>query len=123
MSLAPTNPMGRVMVSILVFEAIIFGLAIAGMIQVSALSVPLSFGLGGGAAALAIVAAGLLRRPVGYVLGWLTQLVAVGLGFATEMMFAVGGMFALLWVVCFVLGRRIETTSATGAQRPGSKES
>ena len=119
MSLAPTNPMGRVMVSILVFEAIIFGLAIAGMIQVSALSVPLSFGLGGGAAALAIVAARLLRRPGGYLLGWLTQLVAVGLGFATPMMFAVGGIFVLLWVVCFVLGRRIETTPPGGG-RPAS---
>ena len=38
------------------------------------------------------------------------RLVAIGFGFATEMMFVVGGMFALLWVVCFVLGRRIETT-------------
>lgn len=117
MNLAPTNPMGRVMLSILVFEAIIFGLAIAGMIQVSTVSVPLSFGLGLGAAALAIVAAGLLRRPGGYLLGWLTQLVAVGLGFATAMMFAVGGMFFLLWVVCFVLGRRIEATPP-GRGRP-----
>lgn len=123
MRLAATNPMGRVMLSILAFEAIIFGLAIAGMIQISALPMPLSFGLGLGAAALAVVAAGLLRHPVGYPLGWLTQLVAVGMGLATEMMFWVGGMFALLWVVCFALGRRIETTTATGAQRPGRKES
>jgi hypothetical protein len=112
--LAPTNPMGRVMLSILVFEAIIFGLAIAGMIQVSTLSVPLSFGLGFGAAALAIVAAGMLRRPGGYLLGWITQVVAIALGFATSMMFWVGGMFVLLWVVCFALGRRIETTPPGG---------
>ena len=117
MKLAPTNPMGRVMLSILVFEAIIFGLAIAGMIQVSTLSVPLSFGLGFGAAALAIVAAGMLRRPGGYLLGWITQVVALALGFATSMMFWVGGMFVLLWVVCFVLGRRIEATP-TGGGRP-----
>jgi hypothetical protein len=51
------------------------------------------------------------------------QLVAVALGFAVSMMFWVGGIFAMLWVVCFALGRRIETTSATGAERPGSKES
>jgi hypothetical protein len=114
--LASTNPMGRVMLSILVFEAIIFGLAIAGMIQVSALSVQLSFGLGLGAAVLAIVAAALLRCPGGYLLGWLTQAVAVGLGFATPMMFAVGGIFLLLWVVCFVLGRRIETTPPGGGR-------
>jgi hypothetical protein len=118
--LAPTNPMGRVMLSILVFEAIIFGLAIAGMIQVSTLSVQLSFGLGLGAAALAIVAAAMLRRPGGYLLGWLTQVVAVGLGFATSMMFAVGGIFLLLWVVCFALGRRIETTPPGGGRRAPS---
>jgi hypothetical protein len=114
--LAPTNPMGRVMLSILVFEAIIFGLAIAGMIQVYTLSVPLSFGLGFGAAALAIVAAGMLRRPGGYLLGWITQVVALALGFATSMMFWVGGMFVLLWVVCFVLGRRIEATPPGGGR-------
>ncbi len=114
MRLAASNPMGRVMLSILAFEAIIFGLAIAGMIQVSSLPVPLSFGLGLGAAALALVAAALLRGPVGYPLGWLTQLVGIGLGLATEMMFWVGGMFALLWVVCFLLGRRIERTEPVG---------
>jgi len=115
-TLAPTNPMGRVMMSILIFEAIIFGLAIAGMIQVSSLEVPLSFGLGLGAAALAIVASGLLRRPGGYWLGWLTQVVAIALGFATTMMFWVGGMFVLLWLVCFALGRRIEATPPGGAR-------
>ena len=114
MRLARSNPMGRVMLSILAFEAIVFGLAIAGMIQVSDVAVPVAFGVGLGAAALALVAAGLLRGPAGYPLGWLTQLVGIGLGFATEMMFAVGGMFALLWVVCFVLGRRIETTPPAG---------
>ena len=116
MRLAPTNPMGRAMLSILAFEAIVFGLAIAGMIQVSDVAVPVAFGLGFGGVALALVAAALLRRPVGYPLGWFTQLVAIGFGFATEMMFVVGGMFALLWVVCFVLGRLIETTP--GARPP-----
>lgn len=114
MRLASTNPMGRVMLSILAFEAIVFGLAIAGMIQVSDRSVGVAFGLGLGAAALALLSAALLRGPAGYPLGWLTQLVAIGLGFATDMMFWVGGMFALLWVVCFVLGRRIESTPPAG---------
>ncbi len=114
MRLAPTNPMGRAMLSILGFEVIVFGLAIPGMIQVSEVSVGMAFALGGAAAVLAIIAAALLRRPIGYPLGWLTQLVAIALGFATPMMFAVGGMFALLWVVCFVLGRRIAATPPAG---------
>ncbi len=123
MRLAPDNPMGRVMLSILGFEAIVFGLAIAGMIQVSELPVGTSFAAGLGAATLAVLAAALLRRPPGYLLGWLTQVVAVALGLATPMMFAVGGMFALLWVVCFVLGRRITATTAKGAQRPAAEGS
>ena len=114
MSLATGNPMGRVMLSILGFEAVVFGLAIAGMIQVSDVPVTTAFVLGLGAAVLALLAAALLRRPPGYPLGWLTQVVAVGLGLATPMMFAVGGMFALLWVVCFILGRRIEATPPAG---------
>ncbi len=114
MRLAAKNPMGRVMLSILAFEAIVFGLAIAGMIQVSFMTVPLAFGLGLGAALLALLAAALLRGPAGYALGWLTQVVGIALGLATPMMYAVGGMFALLWVVCFVLGRRIETTPPAG---------
>ncbi|MGC3992883.1 MAG: DUF4233 domain-containing protein [Propionicimonas sp.] len=106
--------MGRVMLSILAFEAIVFGLAIAGMIQVSDVPVTTAFLLGAGAAVLALLAAAMLRTPAGYPLGWLTQVVAIALGLATPMMFAVGGMFALLWVVCFVLGRRIETTPPAG---------
>jgi hypothetical protein len=106
--------MGKVMLSVLIFEAIVFGLAIPGMIQVSALPVGLSFGLGLGAAALAILAAAWLRRPGGYPFGWVVQLVAVALGFAVSMVFWVGGIFAMLWVVCFALGRRIETTPPAG---------
>lgn len=108
MRLHPQNPMGRVMLSILVFEAVVCGLAIAGMIQVEAMPVLTSSLLGGGAALLALVAAGLLRTPLGYPLGWLAQLVVIALGFATSMMFVVGGMFGLLWLLVFVLGRRIE---------------
>jgi hypothetical protein len=36
--------------------------------------------------------------------------VAIGLGVLTPWMYWLGGMFALLWVVSFVLGRRIEAT-------------
>ena len=59
-------------------------------------------------AVLALLAAGLLRRPAGYPLGWLTQLVGVGLGLLTPSMFVVGLMFAALWVVSFVLGKRLD---------------
>jgi hypothetical protein len=112
--------MGRVMLSILAFEAVVCGLAIAGMIQVEAMPVATSALLGAGAALLALVAAALLRTPVGYPLGWLTQVVVIALGLATPMMFAVGGMFGLLWVLVFVLGRRIERSKlSTGGGEQG----
>ncbi len=116
MRLAATNPMGRVMLSILVFEAVVFGLAIAGMIQVSDVPVSVAFAAGLGAAGFALVAAALLRTPAGYPLGWLTQVVAIGFGFLTDMMFWLGGAFALLWVVCFALGRRIAATPPAGRE-------
>lgn len=120
MRLHPENPMARVMVSILAFEAIVCGLAVAGLIQVEAMPVVTAAVLGGGAALLAVVAAALLRTPVGYPLGWLTQVVVIALGFATPMMFVVGGMFGLLWVLVFVLGRRIERSRlSTGGGGPG----
>ena len=65
-------------------------------------------GFGGGAALLALVAAGTLRRPTGYYVGWVTQLVGVALGFLTSPMFVVGVMFAAIWVISFVLGKRLD---------------
>ncbi|WP_040161314.1 DUF4233 domain-containing protein [Nigerium massiliense] len=106
------NPMTRVLMTILIFEAVVFLLAIAGMVQVADQGPGMAVGLGVGSAVLALAAAFTLRRPVGFVLGWLAQAVAVGLGFATPWMFAMGSIFALLWLVTFVLGRRLEPEDA-----------
>lgn len=108
MRLGPKNPMRSPLLSILAFEAIVFGLAIAGMIQVDNVPVPVAVTAACIGIVLAIAAAALLRSPVGYPLGWLTQVYAVGLGILTPWMYGVGGVFALLWVVSFVLGRRLE---------------
>lgn len=83
MRLADGNPMTRTLSLTLIFEAIVFVLAIAGMIQVSGVPVGLALGAGLGAAALAIVAGGTLRRPYGWTLAWLTQVVAIALGLLT----------------------------------------
>ncbi|MFT3877586.1 MAG: DUF4233 domain-containing protein [Propioniciclava sp.] len=109
MRLADGNPMTRSLALILIFEAIIFILAIAGMIQVADVPIGLALGAGLTAAVLALAAGGTLRRPFGWPLAWLTQVVAVLLGLLTPWMYAVGGMFALLYVVTFVLGKRIES--------------
>ena len=77
MILASDNPMRPVFLSILIFEVIIFGLAVPVMILVSGVPSGVAAGFGGGAALLALVGSGLMRRPVGYVVGWVTQLVGV----------------------------------------------
>ena len=97
-----------VLLSVLLFEVIVFGLSVPVMVLVSHVPIGLAAGFGGGAAVLALLASGLLRRPAGYPLGWLTQLVGVGLGLLTPAMFVVGLMFAALWVVSFVLGKRLD---------------
>lgn len=117
MRLAAKNPMTKVMVSILAFEAVVFGLAIAGMIQVDNVPVPVAVGAAVVGIVIAVAACALLRHPIGYLLGWVTQGLVVGIGVLTPWMYWLGGMFALLWVVSFVLGRRIER-SAPGPGQP-----
>lgn len=113
MSLGATNPMNRSLALTLVFEVIVFGLAFPGMVIVSDVS-PLTAGLAaGGAALLALAAAGLMRRGTnGWALGWLTQVAGLALGLLTPMMYVVGAIFAIIWVLSFVLGRRIDQSPA-----------
>lgn len=114
-ALPNTNPMRVVLLSVLIFEVIAFGLAVPVMILVSGVPPELA-ALGGGLAALlALAAAALLRKPIGYLIGWITQPVAILLGFLTPAMFVVGAMFAGLWVLSFVLGRRLENQAAARA--------
>lgn len=106
--LVPTNPMSKVLQATLLFQAIPHGISIAGMIQVDDVA-PLVAALTGTAAVvLAIVAAARLTKPWGHVLGWATQVAGLLLGFLTPWMFLMGGIFTLVYVICFVLGLRLE---------------
>ncbi len=101
-----------VLLTVLIFEVIVFGLAVPVMILVSGVSPALAAAGGGVAALLALAAAGLLRKPVGYLVGWAVQPIGILLGVLTPAMFVVGAMFAGLWVLSFVLGRRLEANAA-----------
>jgi len=114
-TLTPRNPMRVVLLSTLLFEFLLFGLSIPVMILVSDAAPAPAALLGSGAAILALVAAGLLRKPVGYPVGWVAQVAGVLLGFLTPAMFVVGAMFATLWVVSFVLGKRLDARAAPTA--------
>jgi membrane protein implicated in regulation of membrane protease activity len=58
---------------------------------------------------------------VGYILGWAAQLAGLALGFLTATMFIVGALFAAVWVLSFVLGKRLDSrleTSPEGGDIP-----
>jgi hypothetical protein len=101
---------------VLGFEALVLALVTPVMISVAGVkastAVPLCLGL----AVLSVVAAGLLRNQVGYILGWVIQVAAVGLGFVVPAMFVLGLAFAAFWVMAYVLGKRIDEAKA--AQQP-----
>ncbi|SEQ06214.1 DUF4233 domain-containing protein [Microlunatus flavus] len=115
LALTPRNPMRVVLLSVLLFEVVVFALAIPVMILVSHVDPLPAALLGSGAAVLALAASGLLRKPAGYPLGWLAQLAGVLLGLLTPSMFVVGAMFAALWVVSFVLGKRLDARADPAA--------
>lgn len=108
LTLTSRNPMRVVLLSVLFFEVVVFALAIPVMILVSHVDALPAALLGSGSAVLALLGAALLRKPLGYPIGWVTQLAGLLLGFLTPAMFVVGGMFAALWVVSFVLGKRLD---------------
>jgi hypothetical protein len=115
-SLTPGNPMRVVLMTVLIFEVVVFGLAIPVMILISNVPAAAAAGFGGGAALLAILAARLLRSRVGYILGWAAQLAGIGLGFVTPMMFVVGALLAAVWVLSFGLGKRLDSRMETSPE-------
>jgi Protein of unknown function (DUF4233) len=111
------NPMRVVLMALLIFEMVVFGLAIPVMIFVSNAPAAAAAGFGSAAALLALMAAGLLRSRIGYVLGWLTQLAGLALGLLTASMFIVGALLTAVWVLTFGLGKRLDSQIETS---PGS---
>ena len=105
-----------VLMTVLIFEVIVFGLAIPGMIVVSGVPAAAAAGFAGGAALLALLAAGFLRSRVGYILGWVAQLAGLALGFLTTTMFVVGALFAAVWVMSFVMGKRLDSRMETSPE-------
>ena len=97
---------------ILSLEAIALGLTTPVLIAVADVDVAPALVVGLGLTVLCVLTAGMLRRPWAYSLGWAIQVAAVALGVVVPAMFALGGIFALLWGMADFLGRRIERERA-----------
>ena len=108
MRLQPRNPMMSALMSVLIFEVVVFWLAFAGMVQISGVAVGTAVLWTSVASVLAVLAVGGLRKGWGFPVGWLAQVVAVALGVLTPWMYAMGIVFALIWTTSFVLGKRLE---------------
>ena len=67
---------------------------------------------GGVIATLAFLAAGMLKRKVGWILGWLVQGLMIAYGFVVFTMFFLGALFAGLWAAAIIIGRKGEAARA-----------
>lgn len=97
---------------VLGFEAVVLALVTPVMISVADVSTSTALVVCLGLAVAAVVAAGLLRNRIGYVLGSLVQVGALGLGFVVPVMFVLGAAFAAFWCLAIHLGRTMDATRA-----------
>ena len=108
MTLSPTNPMRPAAMSVPIFEILVTWLAFIGMLQVESIHLGIAAAACGVVTVLCLAATAGLRRGWGYLVGWVAQVAIIALGLLTPWMYAMGIIFALIWVTCVVLGRRIE---------------
>ncbi len=101
--------------AMLSLQAVVLFLTGVVTIGMTDLGVATSLGIGFGLAALCVVAAGMLRRRAGYVLGWAIQVVSIGLGFVVPTMFFLGVVFGALWATAYFMGARIDREKAERA--------
>lgn len=102
------SPRRTMCAAVLTLEGLSVALVIPVMISISGVATGTAVGLGLGLAVVCFLAAGLLRRPWGYWLGWAAQIAAVAMGVIVPMMYVVGALFAILWAAADLLGRKID---------------
>jgi hypothetical protein len=59
-----------------------------------------------------LLAPGLLKRRVGWVLGWLLQAAMLGFGLVVNSFLIIGLIFAGLWIAAILVGRKGEAARA-----------
>ena len=121
--MAERSPKRGMCAAILSLEAITLGLTTPVMINLADVPWRTAVTVGLGLCIACLLLAGLLRWEAAYAVGWLIQVVAIGLGFVVPIMFVLGAIFALLWGTAYFLGRKIERERAAAyaafdAQQP-----
>lgn len=108
----PGATVRRLGAAVLGMEAIVAAMAVAPAIVLADVAPGAAVGGGLGLAALCIVAAGLLRRRAGVVLGSVAQVLLVAGWLVLPALGFLGVLFAVLWVVVLRLGARLDTDRA-----------
>ena len=105
--------------------AVFFGALVARGVSLAQSSGPATAYLlvGSALAVLCLIAAGLMRSPVGVTLGWLIQLATFVSAVVVPLMAAVGVIFTALWVTCLVQGARIDEAQARWAAQADQEQS
>ena len=95
--------------TVLIFEAIVIGLAILPAIVLEHANRGLAAGVGGALAVCAVLIGGVVgRRRMGWALvaGTVLQFLVIAAGVIVPVMYALGAIFAILWVTGIWPARR-----------------
>lgn len=103
--------------SVLASEALVVVLAALVAARLDLAPAAVAWGAGAALAVLCLLAAGLLRWPVGYVLGWVAQAALLVLSVRVPTMVILAVVFVLLWVGGLVLGTRVDRERAERGER------
>lgn len=94
--------------AVLVFEGLVVLFATLVALQLTDLDRGLLWAVGGTAAVLCLLLAGLLRHRWAFAAGSVLQSGLVAAGLVVPAMFLLGVVFGGLWFVALYLGRRVE---------------
>ena len=106
------SPRRGMCAAILCLEAIVVALTTPVMVTLHDIPVTTALVAGLGLAVACLLLAGMLRSEAAYVVGWVLQVGAMGLGLIVPLMFFLGALFAILWAAAYLLGRKIERERA-----------
>jgi cytochrome c biogenesis protein CcdA len=104
---------GSLLSIVIAFEIVVVFLGALVAFGLDALPPTTAFVGGGVLVILMVVTMGLVRFPVGAVVGTVVQAAIVATGFLVPVMFFIGGTFAAVWVYCLIVGTGIDRRNAT----------
>ena len=104
--------------SVLVFEIILIVLLIPTILAFENRNQLVLIALSLAIVILAILAMGLMKKPIGLILGWIVQITLfviggfVGLGFFAGAIWILAAIFTVLWYLAIRLGRKSDLQKA-----------